>query len=73
MSLHLKTVDRSRPVCRHLRTKAMHVYGPDVADAFVSSRSSQYHCLKTQQVTGPDDGLCLPESCIGARACFEER
>jgi len=73
MSLHLKVIDRSRPICRHMRTKAMHVYGPDVVDAFVSSRSSHYHCLRTQQVTGPDDRLCLPEACTESRSCFSAR
>ncbi|MCB9570017.1 MAG: hypothetical protein H6710_22820 [Myxococcales bacterium] len=73
MSLHLKVIDRSRPVCRHLRTKAMHVYGPETGDAFVSSRSSNYQCLRTQQVTGPDDRLCLPESCTPSRECFAAR
>ncbi|MEZ4383648.1 MAG: hypothetical protein R3A79_20115 [Nannocystaceae bacterium] len=73
MSLHLKVIDRSRPICRHIRTKGMHVYGPEATDAFVTSRSSSYQCLRTQQVTGPDDRLCLPESCAPARECFVAR
>ena len=44
-----------RPVCRHMRTKALYVYGQDTPDAVVTSRSSGYQCLKTQFVTGPDD------------------
>ena len=60
-------------VCRHLRTKALHVYGQDTPDAFVTSRSSGYHCLRTQFVTGPDDSPCLPEDCQPGRTCFEER
>jgi hypothetical protein len=61
------------PVCKHLRTKALHVYGQDTPDAFVTSRSSSYHCLRTQFVTGPDSALCLPESCQPGRDCFEDR
>jgi hypothetical protein len=61
------------PVCRHLRTKALHVYGQDTPDAFSTSRSSSYQCLRTQFVTGPDDALCVPESCQPGRACFQAR
>jgi hypothetical protein len=61
------------PVCRHLRTKALHVYGRDTPDAFVASRSSHYHCLRTQFVTGPDQSPCVPEDCQPGRNCFEAR
>ncbi|MCA9706198.1 MAG: hypothetical protein KDK70_10145 [Myxococcales bacterium] len=60
-------------VCRYLRTKALHVYGQDTPDAFVTSRSSHYACLRTQGVTGPDQALCVPEQCQPGRACFEPR
>jgi hypothetical protein len=73
MSFHRKSIDRSLPVCRYIRTKGMHVYGMDAGDAFVTSRSSNYHCLRTQKVTGPDDRLCLPERCNAARGCFSRR
>jgi hypothetical protein len=61
------------PVCRHLRTKALHVYGQDTPDAVITSRSSSYHCLRTQFVTGPDARLCVPEECQPGRDCFEAR
>lgn len=61
------------PVCRFLRTKALHVYGQDTPDAFVTSRSSHYQCLRTQFVTGPDQAPCLPEDCQPGRRCFEQR
>ena len=61
------------PVCRHLRTKALHVYGQDTPDAVITSRSSSYQCLRTQFVTGPDAGLCVPEACQPDRGCFEAR
>ena len=61
------------PVCRHLRTKALHVYGQDTPDAFSTSRSSHYHCLATQFVTGPDGCPCVPEDCQPHRACFQAR
>jgi hypothetical protein len=71
---HSRTrLDAGAPVCRHLRTKALHVYGHDTPDAFVTSRSSHYTCLRTQFVTGPDQGLCVPEACHPARGCFEAR
>jgi hypothetical protein len=62
-----------RPVCRSLRTKALHVYGPDTPDAYATSRSSHYHCLRTQFVTGPDQAPCVPEQCQPGRSCFEAR
>jgi hypothetical protein len=65
--------DPDRPVCRHIRTKALHVYGHDTPDAFSTSRSSHYHCLRTQFVTGPDAALCVPEDCQPGRTCFEDR
>ncbi|MCY1011782.1 hypothetical protein OV079_40765 [Nannocystis pusilla] len=40
MPTFLRVVDPDQPVCRHLRTKAMHVYGRDTPDAFSTSRSS---------------------------------
>ncbi|MGH1347170.1 MAG: hypothetical protein ACRBN8_36750 [Nannocystales bacterium] len=61
------------PVCRHLRTKALHVYGQDTPDAYLTSHSSSYHCLQTQFIVGPDQSPCVPESCQPSRACFEER
>jgi hypothetical protein len=61
------------PVCRHLRTKALYVYGQDTPDAFLTSRSSGYQCLRTQFVTGPDQAPCIPEDCQPGRECFEER
>lgn len=73
MPTFLRVVDTSQPVCRHLRTKGMHVYGHDTPDAFSTSRSSHYHCLRTQFVTGPDGELSVPERCAAGRECFEKR
>lgn len=73
MPTFLRVVDTTRPVCRHLRTKGMHVYGQDTPDAFSTSRSSNYHCLRTQFVTGPDGALSVPEQCKPGRDCFEGR
>jgi hypothetical protein len=64
-------LDAGPPICRHMRTKALHVYGQETPDAFVTSRSSGYQCLRTRFVTGPDDALCVPEQCQPGRACFE--
>lgn len=58
------------PRCRHLRTKALHVYGRDTPDAVATSRSSNYQCIRTQFPTGPDGGLCVPEDCQPGRPCF---
>lgn len=73
MPTFLRVVDPGQPVCRFLRTKAMHVYGQDTPDAFSTSRSSNYHCLRTQFVTGPDGDLSVPERCKAGRGCFEAR
>ena len=61
------------PVCAHLRTKALHVYGDDTPDAWVTSRSSSYSCSRTQFVTGPDEEPCRPEACQPGRPCFAAR
>jgi hypothetical protein len=66
-------VDDTRPVCKKLRTKALHVYGQRTADAFHTSRSSHYHCMATSFVTGPDGALCAPEECQPGRVCFQPR
>ncbi|MCA9713819.1 MAG: hypothetical protein H6713_19885 [Myxococcales bacterium] len=73
MPSFLRHIDRDQPVCKHLRTKALYVYGQDTPDAFSTSRSSGYQCLRTQFVTGPDSAPCVPEDCTRARACFEAR
>ena len=64
-------LDADAPVCRHMRTKALHVYGQRTPDAYVTSRSSGYQCLRTRFVTGPDDALCVPEQCRPGRDCFD--
>ena len=51
----------------------MHVFGSNTADAFATSRSSSYHCLRTAFVTGPDHAPCAPEMCAPGRACFVAR
>jgi hypothetical protein len=68
-----RSIDGEAPVCRHIRTKGMHVYGQDTGDVFQTSRSSHYHCLCTQTVTGPDQRLCVPEACTPSRGCFVAR
>lgn len=73
MPTFLRVVDTTQPVCRSLRTKALHVYGQDTPDAFSTSRSSHYHCMRTQFVTGPDGQLTVPEHCKPGRPCFEAR
>ena len=67
-----RSLNEAPPVCRYLRTKALHVYGQHTPDAFITSRSSHYHCMRTQFVTGPDHAPCLPEACRSHRGCFVE-
>jgi hypothetical protein len=66
-------VDRARPVCTNLRTKALHVFGRETGDMYRTSRSSSYQCLATSFVTGPDGSLCAPEECQPGRGCFRAR
>ncbi|MCA9691157.1 MAG: hypothetical protein KC636_16250 [Myxococcales bacterium] len=73
MPATLRHIDRTRPVCKHLRTKAVHVDGHETPDLYVTSRSSGYKCLRTQFVTGPDAAPCVPESCTPDRGCFTPR
>ncbi|MEM6295571.1 MAG: hypothetical protein AAGA54_30135 [Myxococcota bacterium] len=65
--------EEDAPVCRHIRTKALHVYGQDTPDAYLTSHSSSYQCLRTQFITGPDASPCLPEDCQPGRDCFDAR
>lgn len=65
--------EADHPVCRFLRTKALHVYGQDTPDVYVTSSSSSYQCLRTQFITGPDHSPCVPEACQPGRDCFENR
>lgn len=69
----LEKMAAGTPVCRSLRTKALHVYGQHTPDAYVTSQSSHYHCLQTQFVTGPDGAPCVPEECQPGRGCFAPR
>ncbi len=71
--LALRKSKADAPVCRHLRTKALHVYGQDTPDAYLTSHSSSYHCLRTQFVVGPDQAPCVPERCQPSRDCFTPR
>jgi len=68
-----KLRDADAPVCRFLRTKALDVYGQQTPDAYVTSGSAGYQCLRTQFVTGPDTRPCLPEDCQPDRDCFSAR
>lgn len=60
------------PVCKNMRTKASYV--PDMDNQHfmeVHHPYSQYFCLRTLHVIGPDDDIVCPEECTPARACFE--
>ncbi len=60
------------PICKNMRTKASYV--PDMQDPHymeVYDPYSQYFCLKTLHVIGPDDDIVCPEECTASRNCFE--
>lgn len=59
-------------LCRHLSAKnwSLGESGSGRA-ASRSAASSQYWCLRTMRLEGPDGGIALPDRCTDERVCFE--
>jgi hypothetical protein len=61
-------------VCRNLRWKGHDEELDGVEVAQVAMRNTvPYHCLRTCQPWGVDDGPAVPELCVEGRACFAAR
>ena len=58
--------------CQNLTCKGMQVFGDEymtpVDDAH---RSTDFWCVKTQNVLGPDGALVVLTSCTPSRECYE--
>ena len=58
--------------CKYLKTKKAFMHSIDGSDSWRTNKSntSQYWCIKTMGVTGPDDQQVQPEGCQAHRRCF---
>ncbi|MFQ6041687.1 MAG: hypothetical protein ACE5PV_12590 [Candidatus Poribacteria bacterium] len=61
-----------RSICQNLRTKASYVPGVRTENYLIESDPmTQYWCVKTMKVIGPDDKFVVPEDCMPERKCFK--
>lgn len=62
----------AKPVCQYLRTKKCYI-PTQASDNFLTETGSgsQYWCIRTMTVMGPDDVVVSPEDCNSRRACFD--
>jgi len=65
-------ITTQRLICQNLRTKASYVPGIRTEN-YLSEPDpmSQYWCVKTMKVIGPDDRPVEPEDCKTVRKCFK--
>jgi hypothetical protein len=61
----------NRVACRHLRHNGMYLFSPEeLAD--YDDGGTNFWCLQTQKVFGPDDGMVNRSDCCTAeRRCYE--
>lgn len=61
----------AKPVCQYLRTKKCYI-PTQGSENFLAETSpgSQYWCIRTMTVMGPDDKVVSPDDCDGHRTCF---
>jgi hypothetical protein len=65
------TPTQAPQLCRHIRTKMIHVLGRSEFDPSNPDSTAQFTCLKTLNVTGADGGLVHTDDCQSGRSCFE--
>ena len=58
--------------CKYLKTKKTFMHSINGPENWRTNKSttSQYWCIKTMGVTGPDDEQVQPEKCQTHRKCF---
>ncbi|HZS47840.1 MAG TPA: hypothetical protein VFC63_22410 [Blastocatellia bacterium] len=57
--------------CSHLRTKMFYISGGrTLEETTESGPTSQYWCLKTMMVVGPEGKLATPENCVSGCGCY---
>ena len=54
--------------CQHLKSEYNHI--PSNRAEFKDPATQYYWCMKTMEVTGPDQYLAAPGECSAARTCF---
>ena len=59
-------------LCRHLRTKKYYYGSPEeTLDSAEMSTTTQFWCLRTMRVVGPDERSVTARSCRPGRDCCE--
>ena len=59
-------------LCRHLRTKSYYYGSPDqTLESAELSTTTQFWCLRTMRVIGPDDRSVSAHACRPGRGCCE--
>lgn len=58
--------------CKYLKTKQSFMHSVEDSERWRTNKSStsQYWCVKTMGVTGPDDAQVHPEECQEHRRCY---
>ncbi len=70
----LNIIDKKvAPICCHLRSKGMHMFGTtDAVEAGGPGTGDGYFwCLKTMHLFGPDNEAVNRAACQSGRGCFE--
>lgn len=58
--------------CRHLTSKGMRVFGAEYqTPTDETERTTDFWCVKSQSVLGPDGALVLLSRCSTERNCYE--
>jgi len=60
-----------KPICQHLRTKALYIPGGSLQNLAETNPNSHYWCNCTMQVVGPDSRFVSPDNCKQTRTCFK--
>lgn len=71
---HFRTERRPIDVdrCRHITSKGMRVFGEDYQTPVdETERTTDFWCVQTQSVLGPDGALVMLSRCSQDRRCYE--
>jgi len=65
------TLNEEMLPCSNLRTKMFYISGGRTPEETTESgATSQYWCLKTMTVVGPEGWLAKPENCVSGCGCY---
>jgi hypothetical protein len=57
--------------CEHLRGKTMYYREDERPGLMRDSDAITHYCLKTMEITGPDEAVARPTRCQPGRPCYE--